>query len=160
MVTILGKIKKFFTDLKTHAFNDLANNLTTTARGYALDARQGKTIQDKFNNIGIYQENILTETSTDISSEAAILTLTLSAGTWLIFIGVAGDWPAWYGENGSAIVTQTLLKYCRIESERVGAFSRTLFTTLTEPTVVGIYNCNGETKSYAMGTKIAALRIK
>ena len=45
--TTLGKIKKFFTDLKTHAFNDLANNLTTTEEGYALDARQGKALNDK-----------------------------------------------------------------------------------------------------------------
>ena len=47
LVTILGKIKKFFTDLKTHAFNTPANNLTTTSEGYALDARQGKTLKDR-----------------------------------------------------------------------------------------------------------------
>lgn len=45
--TILGKIKKYFTDLKTHAFNTPANNLTTTTTGYALDARQGKVLNDK-----------------------------------------------------------------------------------------------------------------
>lgn len=45
--TILGKIKKYFTDLKTHAFNTPANNLTTTQEGYALDARQGKALDDK-----------------------------------------------------------------------------------------------------------------
>ena len=45
--TILGKIKKFFTDLKPHAFNTPANNLTTTASGYALDARQGKALKDQ-----------------------------------------------------------------------------------------------------------------
>ena len=45
--TILGKIKKYFTDLKTHAFNNPANNLTTTSSGsYALDAYQGKVLND------------------------------------------------------------------------------------------------------------------
>lgn len=45
--TILGKIKKYFTDLKVHAFNAPANNLTTTQEGYALDARQGKALKDQ-----------------------------------------------------------------------------------------------------------------
>ena len=49
--TILGKIMKYFTDLKSHAFNDLANNLTTTTTGYALDAAQGKTLNDKFGKV-------------------------------------------------------------------------------------------------------------
>lgn len=55
-----GKIMKFFADLKAVAFsgsyNDLsnkpsihslANNCTTTAAGYGLDARQGKILQDQ-----------------------------------------------------------------------------------------------------------------
>lgn len=51
--TILGKIKKYFTDLKTHAFNVPANNLTTTTTGYALDATQGKALQDKLGSTDI-----------------------------------------------------------------------------------------------------------
>ena len=49
--TILGKIMKYFTDLKSHAFNSLANNLTTTTTGYALDATQGKALNDKFGKV-------------------------------------------------------------------------------------------------------------
>ena len=46
--TILGKIKKYFTDIKSFAFNSLANNLTTSSSGsYALDAYQGKVLDDK-----------------------------------------------------------------------------------------------------------------
>lgn len=45
--TILGKIKKYFTDLKSHAFNDPVNNLTSTTTGKALDAYQGKVLDDK-----------------------------------------------------------------------------------------------------------------
>ena len=59
-----GKIMKFFADLKAVAFsgsyNDLsnkpsihslANNCTTTAAGYGLDARQGKVLMDKANQL-------------------------------------------------------------------------------------------------------------
>ena len=70
-----GKIMKFFADLKAVAFsgsyNDLsnkpsihslANNCTTTAAGYGLDARQGKVLMDKANQLSselewkLYQE--------------------------------------------------------------------------------------------------------
>ena len=38
---------KYVKGLKSHAFRDPANNLTTTASGYALDARQGKALKDQ-----------------------------------------------------------------------------------------------------------------
>ena len=38
---------KYIKGLKSHAFRDPANNLTTTASGYALDARQGKALKDQ-----------------------------------------------------------------------------------------------------------------
>lgn len=50
---IFGKITKWFSDMaalvasKFDAAN-VVNNLTTTASGYALDARQGKMLNDKF----------------------------------------------------------------------------------------------------------------
>lgn len=80
MFTILGKIKKFFTDLKIHAFNDTANNLVTTESGYALDARQGKALQDK---IG----------SKDISGVGGTLTDAISALNSNLSL-VAGIFPA------------------------------------------------------------------
>ena len=49
--TIFGKICKFFADLGSSAFSGLANNLTTTAAGYGMDARQGPVIQQKFDQI-------------------------------------------------------------------------------------------------------------
>lgn len=49
--TAWGKICKFFADLGTSAFSGLANNLTTTAAGYGMDARQGPVIQQKFDQI-------------------------------------------------------------------------------------------------------------
>lgn len=48
MSTILGKIAKWFADLKTAAFYNVANNLTTAAGGSSvLDAYQGKVLNDR-----------------------------------------------------------------------------------------------------------------
>lgn len=44
--TILGKIQKFFQDLKPHAFEQPIQNLTTNVAGSALDATQGKKLND------------------------------------------------------------------------------------------------------------------
>lgn len=44
---ILGKIRKWFADIKGAAFQDVSNALTTTAAGYVLDARQGKILDGK-----------------------------------------------------------------------------------------------------------------
>lgn len=66
---LMGKVHRFFTDLKTVAFSGkygdlserpslggastlgVANNCTTTEAGFALDARQGKTLMDKSNKL-------------------------------------------------------------------------------------------------------------
>lgn len=42
-----GKIMKWFADLKAHAFEAPVQNLTTNVAGKALDATQGKKIQDE-----------------------------------------------------------------------------------------------------------------
>ena len=47
--TLFGKIKKFFTDLKPHAFTAPVQNLTTNVAGSALDATMGATIQGLIN---------------------------------------------------------------------------------------------------------------
>ena len=53
--TLFGKISKWFSDMtarvstKLNAAN-VVNNLTTTASGYALDARQGPVLNDAINN--------------------------------------------------------------------------------------------------------------
>lgn len=46
-----GKIKKWFADLKSFAFKNLVNNLTTTTTGSALDASQGKILNDKYDEL-------------------------------------------------------------------------------------------------------------
>lgn len=62
---LFGKIKKWFTDLGTAAFQAVANNLTTTGEGSVLDARQGKVLADK---IGSLDELETTEKSDVVSA--------------------------------------------------------------------------------------------
>uniref|UniRef100_UPI003AF517A0 collagen-like triple helix repeat-containing protein n=1 Tax=Blautia sp. TaxID=1955243 RepID=UPI003AF517A0 len=74
--TILGKVAKFFADLKTHAFEAPIQNLTTNVAGKALDAIMGKKLKDevdalnsaltngKIYNAGDYDANILTYAET------------------------------------------------------------------------------------------------
>lgn len=45
--TVLGKVAKFFNDLKAHAFENPIQNLTTTVAGKTLDATMGKTLGDR-----------------------------------------------------------------------------------------------------------------
>lgn len=47
LATGFGKIKKWFSDLKTAAFAYIANDLVTDTEGYVLDARQGKALSDQ-----------------------------------------------------------------------------------------------------------------
>lgn len=58
---IMGKIKKWFADLGTAAFCSVVNNLTTTAEGSVLDARQGKNLSDALTKLNTLMG------STDIS---------------------------------------------------------------------------------------------
>lgn len=49
--TLMGKIAKWFTDMKSAAFAAIANNETTNAEGYVLDARIGKKHSDQLNGL-------------------------------------------------------------------------------------------------------------
>lgn len=53
-----GKIKKWFADLKSFTFKDLVNNLTTSTTGSALDASQGKILNDKYEELNQSLGNI------------------------------------------------------------------------------------------------------
>lgn len=56
-----GKIKKWFADLKSFAFKDLVNNLETTTTGSALDASQGKILNDKYDELNQSLGNLKTD---------------------------------------------------------------------------------------------------
>lgn len=49
--TLFGKIRKWFADLGTAAFQGVSNALTQTTSGYVLDARQGKTLADRIGTL-------------------------------------------------------------------------------------------------------------
>lgn len=58
----MGKIAKNLADIKGHAFKDTVNNLATTTTGSALDATQGKLLNDAItknaNDIGTINNNL------------------------------------------------------------------------------------------------------
>lgn len=75
LLSIFGKLMKWFSDLKEIAWSgryadltdrpvlgnaasaNIANNLTTEDEGFALDARQGKTINDSLGGLKFYEDN-------------------------------------------------------------------------------------------------------
>lgn len=48
---IFGKIVKYLSEVGNAAYVGLANNCTTTIAGFALDARQGKELMDRINEL-------------------------------------------------------------------------------------------------------------
>ena len=48
---IFGKIMKYLSEVGNAAYAGLANNCTTTIAGFALDARQGKELMDRINEL-------------------------------------------------------------------------------------------------------------
>lgn len=67
--TLFGKISKWFSDMAAlvatkFPTSNVVNNLTTTASGYALDARQGKALSDLLNTMNIASVTRYTATIT------------------------------------------------------------------------------------------------
>lgn len=58
--TIMGKVKKWFADLKNAAFHTVANNYTTTAEGYVLDARLGPAIKSHMDLVDTINSKLTT----------------------------------------------------------------------------------------------------
>jgi len=99
---LFGKISKWFGDMtalvatKLNAAN-VVNNLTTTASGYALDARQGKVLGD-----------IITPTVTPLTSVAIGSTYQIPANVLahsIIIISMAR-----YGYGGSMAISSELIR--------------------------------------------------
>ena len=83
------KIKKWFADLKSFAFKDLANNLTTTTTGSALDASQGKILNDKYSELNRSLGNLKTDfdklNSIKIKVGTAVRTATKGENSFMLF---------------------------------------------------------------------------
>lgn len=84
--TLFGKISKWFSDMaalvatKFNAAN-VVNNLTTTASGYALDARQGKTLNESIEYLNTKVNNLI--------KQAAITGTTDANGNVVVQTGLA-----------------------------------------------------------------------
>ena len=66
------------------AYLPLQNNATTTAEHYALDARMGKTLNDKIDNIKIITPIAGTYSNLANNTIKAVAELSLAAGTYLV----------------------------------------------------------------------------
>lgn len=93
--TLFGKISKWFSDMaalvasKFDASN-VVNNLTTTSSGYALDARQGKTLHDELSTYirVAATAQITTETVWSNVQKATLVAPTVNGYKFLCWIGV------------------------------------------------------------------------
>ena len=117
--TMFGKIKKWFTDLKSHAFKDLVNNLTTSTTGSALDASQGKVLQDEVDGanrnleVDIYNVNdvvvgkyvIDKDCSTGASTSWAYIPINVNGLDKITIsaLGGSASWNKHYFNDGTTI---------------------------------------------------------
>lgn len=124
---IFGKINKWFSDMAALVATkfdtaNVVNNLTTTSSGYALDARQGKALEDKFQILrGVLTGNVskalpsggstmTTVTTVDLPSSAskylclgyAQISVAVSGG--LLQMNFAGRMVRGDTRNGGGIV--------------------------------------------------------
>lgn len=99
---ILGKIRKWFADIRGAAFQDVSNTLTTTEAGKVLDARQGKVLDKKVTEkldktdvvngltetaagkaLDARQGKVLDEKIDDLSKKVSDLNSKLAGGEWI-----------------------------------------------------------------------------
>ncbi len=101
--TVWGKICKFFADLGTAAFCGLANNLSTTAAGYGIDARQGPVIQAQFNQINSDLGGF------SFKEEAGIKYVRGADSVWVPFSSIAyiANFKGKYGTGNNSVITAT-----------------------------------------------------
>lgn len=86
--TLFGKIAKWFSDLKTHAFVNPIANLLTTETGYALDATQGKVLDDKISAVSDSLSDFPIYKSGDLASVVTSDYCTINSCTYQIVGGI------------------------------------------------------------------------
>ena len=89
---------KYVKGLKSHAFRDPANNLTTTASGYALDARQGKALDDKVTQLN----SAFAKSNMDVVwvNQEGAYTFPLPIGKMAVVITYHGIYPHYSSSSG------------------------------------------------------------
>lgn len=154
--TLFGKISKWFSDMaalvatKLNAAN-VVNNLTTTASGYALDARQGKVLNDEIAPIG----EIITsygDTSINANEWATGKSITVPAGTYVILHEA---------HSTTGIIRCGWSTSTGCWSASSGAYSRTIFTRIAKFTSsTTISNSLFASTAGSYSNAITAVRIK
>jgi len=149
---ILGKIKKYFTDLKAVAFtgnySDLSNtpiignaasqavadNLTTTVSGSVLDARQGKVLNDKITvvdtTVSEINDNLIKSVTVSLGS------YTIAAGSYHSGFDVPYTPPAGYTVIG--FTPQLPSRYTAAIRYTGGTFNGTLFNSTSGTGTYGV----------------------
>lgn len=85
------------------------NNLTTTAAGLVLDARQGKTLNDKINNIKIITPIAGTYDNLANNTVKGVASLSLPAGTYLVIGNASVNVAATTGNLAGTVNTSASL---------------------------------------------------
>lgn len=119
---IFGKIVKWFSDMAALVATkfdtaNVVNNLTTTDSGYALDARQGKALNDKFKTTAMLNVTQITATTsalgnidiTGLSSDKVIVGTHTSPSMAVAFVGrgSTGTYYAHITDSSGAAITNT-----------------------------------------------------
>ena len=137
---LMGKVHRFFTDLKTVAFSGkygdlserpslggastlgVANNCTTTEAGFALDARQGKTLMDKSNELSRDLRRVNVYVGGDgkmhfVNSGGADSVLNFNKGKLYTITGIAKGWS---GATFSADLKTVCDNWADVKEENIG----------------------------------------
>ena len=93
--TLLAKIKSVL----------LANNLTTTTAGYALDARQGKALKDQLD-----QQNTKIGLKSVYISQTGTYTFQMQPGTLALVVTYYGIYPHYCTGNGQITANQLVIQ--------------------------------------------------
>ena len=104
-----GKIKKWLADLKSFAFNDLVNNLTTSTTGSALDASQGKILNDRCDELNQSLEKITTTNTNSMINGGGYFIETVLNDS-VAELSLSGE-PLSYQINANVYVTSNKLSH-------------------------------------------------
>ena len=103
-----GKLAKFCSDLDQHAFNPLANNLTTNTEGYGMDARQGPVIDKKISDV----QTSISELNTNIVN----IGNQVNTGIYMSNDNIDNYWVNGYSSSISGDIPFTNMHYMLVAS--------------------------------------------
>lgn len=143
--TLFGKISKWFSDMtalvatKLNAAN-VVNNLTTTASGYALDARQGKALYDDIAHLGAFYTASWIATSSSAYNVQLTSTLDmLPKGVYLI--------------TGSVPLTNTVNNLLGLSGTNIDIRANSLYSSASYTHICEIVKVTGTPMSLFLVTQ-------